>query len=59
MIVFRKLTAQNFLSIGNNPIEIDLDKHDTTLIIGANGHGKSGAFEALSFARLLTVYEDF
>ncbi len=32
---------QNFFSVGNNPIEIFLDKSKNTLITGANGFGKS------------------
>jgi len=40
MIIFRKITYRNFLSVGNNPVEIDLAKNKTTLMIGANGEGK-------------------
>lgn len=49
MIVFRKITYRNFLSVGNNPVEIDLAKNKTTLMIGANGEGKSILLDALSF----------
>ena len=37
MIIFKKLTFQNFLSAGNRPVEIQLDKSQTTLIHGTNG----------------------
>jgi len=50
MIVFKKIRYQNFLSSGNVPIEIDLDKASTTLIVGTNGSGKSTLLDALCFA---------
>lgn len=57
MIIFRKLTVRNFLSTGNNPIEIELDKHATTLIRGANGSGKSTTIsESLSFVLFGKAY---
>ena len=37
MIVFKKIKYKNFLSTGNIPIEIDLNKSHTTLIVGSNG----------------------
>ncbi len=49
MIVFKKLRYKNFLSSGNVPIEIDLNKSQTTLIIGTNGSGKSTLLDALCF----------
>ena len=49
MIVFKKISYKNFLSVGNNPITIDLVKNKTTLIVGANGEGKSILLDALSF----------
>ena len=49
MIVFRKVMWQNFLSTGNTPIEVELDKHNTTLVIGDNGAGKSTVLDALTF----------
>jgi DNA repair exonuclease SbcCD ATPase subunit len=49
MIVFEKITYKNFLSVGDNPVEIDLTKNKTTLIVGANGEGKSILLDALSF----------
>lgn len=50
MILFKKIRWKNFLSTGNNFTEIDLTKHKSTLIVGANGSGKSTILDALSFA---------
>ena len=49
MIVFKSVTWQNFLSTGNTPIQIDLNKHPSTLVIGDNGSGKSTVLDALTF----------
>ena len=49
MINFRSVSWQNFLSTGNTPIEISLDKVGSTLIIGENGSGKSTVLDALCF----------
>ena len=49
MIVFKKIKYKNFLSTGNTPIEIQLDKAPTTLVIGKNGSGKSTLLDALCF----------
>jgi len=49
MIVFKKIKYKNFLSTGNTPIEIDLNKAPTTLVIGSNGSGKSTLLDALCF----------
>lgn len=50
MLIFKKLTFRNFLSTGDTPTEIDLDATSTSLIVGANGAGKSTMLDALSFA---------
>jgi len=50
MIVFKKIKYKNFLSTGNTPIEIDLRKSPTTLVIGQNGSGKSTLLDALCWA---------
>ena len=49
MIIFKKIRWKNFLSTGNTPIEIDLNKSPTTLIIGTNGSGKSTLLDAICF----------
>ena len=49
MIIFKKLRYVNFLSVGANEIEIDLDSIRSTLIVGHNGSGKSLMLDALSF----------
>jgi len=49
MIVFEKLRWKNFLSTGNNFIELDLVKSPSTLVIGRNGAGKSTMLDALTF----------
>ena len=49
MITFKKIKYKNFLSTGNTPIEIDLHKSNTTLIVGSNGSGKSTLLDALCF----------
>ena len=49
MIHFKSCTWKNFLSTGNDPITIQLDKSPTTLIVGQNGAGKSTLLDALSF----------
>ena len=50
MIIFKKIRYKNFLSTGNTPIEVDLRKSPTTLIIGQNGSGKSTLLDALCWA---------
>ena len=49
MILFRKVRYKNFLSTGQQFIEIDLDKSSTTLVVGENGAGKSTMLDALCF----------
>ena len=50
MIHFKSCKWSNFLSTGTDPIEIQLDRTPTTLIVGQNGAGKSTLLDALSFA---------
>ena len=50
MIVFEKLRWKNFLSSGNQFIEVSLNSNNTTLIVGHNGAGKSTILDALCFA---------
>jgi len=49
LIEFKYVRWKNFLSTGNNFIEIQLDRNPTTLIIGENGAGKSTVLDALCF----------
>ena len=49
MIVFKKVRYKNFLSAGQQFIEIALDKSATTLVMGDNGAGKSTMLDALCF----------
>jgi DNA repair exonuclease SbcCD ATPase subunit len=49
MITFKKLTWKNFLSTGNNETTIYLDQDSSTLVVGANGAGKSTMLDALSY----------
>lgn len=49
MIIFKKLKFRNFLSYGNNFIEIDLNAQGIVSITGLNGHGKSTLSAALAF----------
>ena len=50
MILFKKIRWKNFLSTGNSFVEIELNKSQMTLMIGANGSGKSTMLDALTFA---------
>jgi len=49
MIIFKKISWRNFLSTGDKPTVIFLDRSSTTLIIGENGSGKSTILDALTF----------
>ena len=49
MIIFEKISWKNFLSTGNHPTEVILNKNPTTLIVGSNGAGKSTILDALTF----------
>lgn len=49
MIKFKKIRWKNFLSTGNIYSEMQLDKTETTLVLGENGAGKSTMLDALCF----------
>ena len=49
MITFKTIKYKNFLSTGNQFTKIDFQEHDTNLIIGTNGAGKSTMLDALTF----------
>jgi len=50
MIVFKTIRWKNFLSTGNQFTEISLTDTKSSLIVGANGAGKSTILDALTFA---------
>ena len=50
MINFHSVCWKNFLSTGNSPNKVLLNKSQTTLIIGKNGEGKSTILDALCFS---------
>jgi DNA repair exonuclease SbcCD ATPase subunit len=50
VIVFKKLSFCNFLSVGNQPVTINLDTTKTTLVHGTNGSGKSTILDALTYS---------
>ena len=50
MIHFETVRWKNILSTGNTFTEIQLDRNNTTLIIGENGSGKSTILDALCFS---------
>ena len=49
MILFKRLRWKNLLSTGNHFTEILLNGNPNTLIVGANGSGKSTMLDALCF----------
>jgi len=49
MIIFKKIRYKNFLSTGQQFIEISLDESPTTLVVGNNGAGKSTMLDAMCF----------
>ena len=46
---FQKVKYRNLFHRGNKFTEIQLDGHNTTLILGENGAGKSTLLDALCF----------
>ena len=58
MIIFEKIRWKNFLSTGNQFIDVNFKttdearfaKNSTTLIVGTNGAGKSTILDALTFS---------
>ena len=51
MIHFKRVKVRNFLSVGDNVLTLELDRHPTTLITGRNGSGKSVLVsDSLTFA---------
>ena len=58
MIVFEKIRWKNFLSTGNQFIEVELNQHQDTLIVGHNGAGKSTILDALCFTLFNKPFRD-
>ena len=50
MIIFKTIKWKNFLSTGAQYTEISLTDRKSSLIVGANGAGKSIILDALTFA---------
>jgi DNA repair exonuclease SbcCD ATPase subunit len=50
LIKFKSVEWKNFLSTGNSPNKVLLNKSPTTLIVGKNGEGKSTILDALCFS---------
>lgn len=50
MIEFQSITWKNFLSTGNSPNKVQLNRSASTLIVGKNGDGKSTILDALCFS---------
>src|SRR5210317_61213 len=49
MITFKVVRYKNFLSTGNSFTEINLNRSQSTLVVGQNGAGKSTMLDAISF----------
>jgi len=49
VITFKRVRYKNFLSTGQQFIEIQLDRSSKTLVVGENGAGKSTMLDALCF----------
>ena len=58
MIKFESIEYKNFLSSGDKPTKVHLSSHKTTLVVGANGSGKSTMLDALSFALFGRAHRD-
>lgn len=58
MILFKTVTYKNFLSTGNTPNVIMLDRVPSVLITGQNGSGKSTILDALCFGVFGKAYRN-
>ena len=50
MLIFESISYKNFLSTGDTPTVIPLNKDSATLVVGSNGAGKSTMLDAISYA---------
>lgn len=50
MLIFKTVRWKNLLATGNSFIEIKLDQHHTTILLGESGSGKSTMLDAISLA---------
>ena len=50
MLLFESISYKNFLSTGDKPTVIELNTDSATLVVGANGAGKSTILDAISYA---------
>lgn len=55
-LVFNRVKYQNLMSVGQKPVDIQLDSVKKTLITGKNGGGKSTMLEALCFGLFGTPF---
>lgn len=53
---FNRIKYQNLMSVGQKPVDIELDSVKKTLITGKNGGGKSTMLEALCFGLFGTPF---
>ena len=58
MILFNKVRAKNFLSVGNQFLEYDFTKNQLTCLRGKNGEGKSVITEMLTFSLYKKTYRN-
>ena len=46
-MIFKKITIENFKSIGENQVIVDFSFNGTKLLLGRNGAGKTTIFDAI------------
>lgn len=58
MITFKRIRYKNFIAVGNQFIEIDLDTNNITLCHGINGSGKSQIIDAICYVLFNKAYRN-